>query len=252
MDERALMEAVAGPKHSWLSEYVSYARQITDAPIAFHVGAGLVALAGAVGSKLSWEGGGGRENWANLYVLLLAPSGIYRKSTSVDLACSILDRACPGVVMDREFSPERFIANLAEHPTSVLKEAEFSSLLERMKSSYMTGLKQKLTELYDCVPEYGRNIQGQTEKGVPVPGGKRFVITRPALSIISASTTDWLAQSMDANDLRSGFIPRFLMIASTVREPEPTNGYWAERDSGMENWLVQHLGKVAHRSAGHL
>lgn len=248
-DERTLMEWVAGSKGSWLYDYVSYARQITDAPLAFHVGAGLVALAGAVGAKLSWRGGGGRENWPNLYILLLAPSGIYRKSTSVDLACGLLERACPGVVMDREFSPERFILNLAEHPTSVLKEAEFSSLLERMKSNYMNGLKQRLTELYDCVGEYGRNINGG-EAGKP--GGQRIVIRRPALSIISASTTEWLVQSITEMDLRSGFLPRFLLVASTTREPEPPNGYWAERDALRENALVGRLGEIGHRMPAHL
>lgn len=246
--ERELMFDICGGRTSWLWHYVDYARSLTDAPLAFHVGAGLVALAGAAGSRLSWTGGGGRENWPNLYLLLLAPSGIYRKSTSVDLACSLLERACPGVVMDREFSPERFIRNLAQHPTSVLKEAEFASLLERMKATYMSGLKQRLTELYDCVPEYARNISG-AEGG---QGGERIRIMRPALSILSASTTDWLVASITEMDLRSGFLPRFLMISSETREPEPAGGYWAERDMAAENRLVQVLGEIAHRPSAHL
>ena len=93
------MLRVAG-EDGWLSEYLGYARKLTDAPLSFHLAAGLVALAGAVGSRVSWTGGG-KEQWPNLYALLLAPSGLYRKSTSVDLGCGLLERACPPIFIDR-------------------------------------------------------------------------------------------------------------------------------------------------------
>ena len=144
-DEREIMRYVAGPSTGWLGNYVDYARKMTDAPLAFHVAGGLAAMAGAIGSNVYWKGGGGREQWPNLYILLLAPSGVFRKSTSVDLPTYPLGNAVPGVILDREFSPEQFIRNLAAQPTSVLKESEFGSLLERMKSSYMQGMKQRLT-----------------------------------------------------------------------------------------------------------
>ena len=244
-DEREMMWVVAGdPKRSWLAAYVNYARTITDAPLAFHVGAGLAALAAAVGSNLSWTGGGGRENWPNLYVLLLAPSGIYRKSTSVDLAASLLARATSGRIMDREFSPEQFVVNLSKSPASMLKEAEFSSLLMRMERAYMAGLKALITELYDSVQEYGRGTRGN--------GGERNVIVRPALTILAASTTDWLVSSVTEVDLRSGFLPRFLQISSSSREPEPAGGYWAERDPHAEEFLVHWLREIASRPPAHL
>lgn len=238
-----MAEAVAGVHSSWLGGYVDYARGLTDAPLMFHVGAGFVAMAGATGSRLSWQGGGGRENWPNIYILLLAPSGLYRKSTSVDLSCSFLNRAAPGTVMDNEFSPEQFIQSLSEHPSSVIKEAEFSSLLERMKANYMGGLKQRFTELYDCVPEYSRHTRGESMG----PGGKRLMILRPALSILAASTTDWLVESITELDLRSGFLPRFLLWPAYMKEPEPKRGYWEERDAGRENALVQQLAAMVHR-----
>lgn len=246
MKERELALHVAG-ESGWLAEYVRYARTLTDAPLMFHLGAGLIALAGAIGSQVSWRGGG-RENWPNLYVLLLAPSGIYRKSTSVDLGCGLLQAACPDRVMDREFSGERFIRNLARQPVSVLKEAEFSSLLERMKASYMAGMDRRLTELWDCQAEYSRHLQGQDGGG----GGDRIVILRPALSIIAASTTDWLVASITELDLRSGFLPRFLMVPSTEKEDEPPGGYWAEQDHTAESSLVWGLKHIAAQNRVHV
>lgn len=242
VNEQELAETVAGGSSSWLGAYVNYARSLTDAPLMFHVGAGLVALATATGSAVSWQGGS-RENWPNLYLLLLAPSGLYRKSTSVDLAMSLLTRAAPGRVMTNEYSPEQFLRTFAEHPASVMKEAEFSSLLERMKANYMSGFKQRLTELYDCVDEYSRHTRGEGMGDK----GHLLRIERPALSILAASTTDWLVESITELDLRSGFIPRFLLWPATVKEPEPEGGYWRERDMARENALVAHLGALAHR-----
>lgn len=233
-DERALMEYVAGERGEWLEAYVRYARSLTDAPLAFHVGGGLVALAGAVGSNLYWYGGGAREQWPNLYVLLIGPSGT-RKSTSVDIPTNALKDAVPGTILDREFSPERFIRNLAAQPNSVLKESEFASLLERMKSNYMAGMKQRLTDLYDCQDTYERVIQGVNGTG------ERIAIIRPALSIVAASTLEWLVDSLTETDMRSGFIPRFLIFSATQKEPEPPGGYFAPRPERISNLLLRNL-----------
>lgn len=241
-DERELMVWIAGAEDSWLRNYVEYARATTDAPLAFHVAGGLAAMAGALGSNVWWRGGGGREQWPNLFLLLLAPSGIFRKSTSVDIPMNLLQRARPGAILDREFSPERFIRNLAEQPTSVLKESEFASLLERMKSNYMQGMKQRLTDLFDCQDSYDRTIQGMNGKG------EKISIIRPSLTILAASTLDWLVESLTETDMRSGFMPRFLFFAPTVKEPEPPGGYLAQNDRALENWLVTMLAKMSSLS----
>lgn len=239
-DEREVMRYVAGdPNIGWLGNYVEYARKMTDAPLAFHVAGGLAAMAGAIGSNVFWKGGGGREQWPNLYVLLLAPSGVFRKSTSVDLPTYPLGNAVPGVILDREFSPEQFIRNLADHPTSVLKESEFGSLLERMKSSYMQGMKQRLTDLFDCQDTYDRTLRGAEGRG------ERIRIIKPALTILAASTLDWLVESLTETDMRSGFMPRFLFIAPTVKETEPPGGYWAEGDPQAVALITRHLAQMS-------
>lgn len=238
-DERETMLYVAGDQNGWLGTYVQYARTLTDAPIAFHVAGGLAAMAGAIGSNVYWYGGGHREQWPNLYVLLLAPSGVFRKSTSVDLPTYPLGNAVPGIILDREFSPEQFIRNLADHPTSVLKESEFGSLLERMKSSYMQGMKQRLTDLFDCQDSYERTIRGASG------AGERIRIIRPALTILAASTLDWLVESLTETDMRSGFMPRFLFVAPTVKESEPPGGYWAQGDTRMVSVVTKALAQMA-------
>lgn len=231
----------------FIGHYLRYARGVTDAPLASHVAAALGILGAAVGSRLTWTGGGGHEQWPNLYLLIIAPSGIYRKSTSIDLGASLLTEACPGSVMDREFSRERFIRNLAEHPSSLLKEAEFSSLLARMDSAYMNGTKPLFTELYDCMESYDRHIQGSGDSK-----SDRVRILRPSLSILAASTADWLVSSLTETDLRSGFLPRFLFFPGNEREPEPVGGYWATPDPADRRELVGALKLISQIPKAHL
>lgn len=236
--ERETMEFVAGAPDSWLGTYLAYARRLTDAPLAFHLGGGLAVLAAAVGSNIFWYGGGARPQWPNLYVLLIGPSGI-RKSTAVDLPTTPLAQALPGSILDKEFSPEQFIRNLQAQPAGVIKESEFSSLLERMKSNYMGAMKQRLTDLYDCHEEYTRSIQGMSGKG------EKISIDRPALSILGASTLDWLVESLTETDMRSGFMPRFLIFTSSDREPEPPGGYFAKAPGPANPALVKALRVLA-------
>lgn len=237
-DEREVAQYVAGPQDEWLGQYISYARSLTDAPIAFHVGGGLAVLATAVGSNIYWYGGGAREQWPNLYMLLIGPSGT-RKSTSVDLPTEPLKIAVPGSIMDQEFTPERFVQNLARQPASLIRESEFASLLERMKSSYMNGFKQRLTDLYDCHLSYERSVMGMGGQG------EKISIIRPSLSILAASTMDWLVQSLVENDMRSGFMPRFLIISAQDREPEPPGGYYAIARANVSAPLISALRKLS-------
>jgi hypothetical protein len=238
MDERRLADQVAGSPGTFLRDYLDYARKLTDAPALFHVAGGLVATAGAVGSNVSWQGGGRRENWPNLFVLLVAQSGMMRKSTTLELALDMLSTVQPGIILPNEFSPERFVQALSSRPTSVMKESEFASLLQRMQQGYMAPLKAKLTDLYDCQQEYVREIRGEN-------GYQQIRVPRPALSILAASTLDWLVESLTETDMRSGFMPRFLLFPAIQKEPAPEGGYWAEPDKSLQTALLQRLGAIA-------
>jgi hypothetical protein len=214
---------IAGAEDSWLRNYVEYARSITDAPLAFHV-----------------AGGTRRDGRRHGLERLVARRGQSRAVAEPVPAAARAVRHLPqvhqrrspdeparegvsGVAPGPRVQPERFIRNLADQPTSVLKESEFASLLERMKSNYMQGMKQRLTDLFDCQDSYDRTIQGAMNGR-----GERIRIVRPALTILAASTLDWLVESLTETDMRSGFMPRFLFFAPTFKEAEPAGGYLAE------------------------
>lgn len=70
----------------------------------------------------------------------------------------------------------------------------------------MAGLKGLLTDLYDCPPRFTRKLK----KG-------EFVIENGFLSLIGASTIDWLINGLREGDIRGGFLGRFLYFIASKK-----------------------------------
>lgn len=190
----------------WLGDYVRYAGDMTDSPAIFHLAVGLSVLATACGSRVQFRGAGGKIFWPNLYVLFIAPSGLMRKSTSIEIGLNILRRADPDCISPNETSREEFLRVLSSRPELLVRESEFASALARYSRDYMGGSKELITDLYDNYPEYRRQIKGKEGTG------EKLIIKRPALNYLAASTIEWLVDSLTVNDMRSGFMARFLIF----------------------------------------
>lgn len=194
----------------WLAEYIEYASGLTDSPGIFHLAVGLSMLSTACGARITFHGAG-KEMWPNLYVLFVAPSGLMRKSTSIEIGLNLLRATDPEMLFPNETSREEFLHILATKPEGLIRESEFASALARYASSYMTGMKELVTELYDNVPEYRRQLRGKDG------AGEKLIIRRPALNYLAASTLEWLVDSLTINDMRSGFMSRFLIFPAAGR-----------------------------------
>lgn len=93
--------------------------------------------------------------YLNLFVLLLAPSSLYRKSTCVaiaqDCARSIEGRpereeeALPGsekILYPNQFTPESLLDILKDQPSGLLTIDEFRMFLDSLRRDYNSGLRQ--------------------------------------------------------------------------------------------------------------
>ncbi|GAG56320.1 unnamed protein product, partial [marine sediment metagenome] len=186
----------------FIQNYCTYASSLTDAPVEFHLGAGLTALSTACGSKIVFPGYGGRRQWLNLYTLLIAPSGLFRKSTAVGIAEDIITEVDSGLVLSGEQSREKFLALLKINPNVMYPISEFAAVLSMWNRDYAQGFREIVVDLFDCRQEYSR----QTLKD-----GKT-TIHQPALNILAASTLDWLKEKLTEGDLKGGLMGRFLLI----------------------------------------
>lgn len=213
----------------FIKNYIDYASRLTDAPLEFHLGAALTVLSTVCGSKIIYPGYGGRRQWPNLYTLLIAPSGLYRKSTSVGIAEDLVAEVDANLILSGEQSREKFLAILKSSPNVLYPISEFAAILSMWNRDYAQGFREIVVDLFDCRQEYNR----QTLKD-----GK-LTIHRPALNILAASTLEWLKEKLTEGDLRGGLMGRFIIIPGVDKIADP--GLKAERDKESFNKLVSFL-----------
>ena len=200
--------------HGWIQSYVDWAADTTDAPRIYHWMVGLTVLGMAMGNRCSIQGWGGHRVFPNLYLLLLSPSGFYRKSTAANIGTYLLDNLDDstetGFRISEKFTPQTLFQDMAKKQVGLILWNEFSGALHRLHRDYMAGALEDLTDLYDSPSKLvSRTIGRGTE-----------VITTPCLSIIGCSTKDWLTQSVKRGDLQGGFLSRFLYVSVNPSDKE--------------------------------
>jgi hypothetical protein len=126
----------------------------------------------------------------NLYILLVAPSGVARKSTALGLASRLWDRCRPpsSITISQRLSPERLNEKLSTSPHCAFVASELVSLLGRAGYSHL--LPSLLTDIYDC-------------RGDVYP------------TFLAASTPTWLAKSLTPEVITGGFGSRLLTVTAT-------------------------------------
>lgn len=213
----------------FIKNYIDYASGLTDAPLEFHLGGALTTLSTICGSKVIYPGYGGRRQWPNLYTLLIAPSGLFRKSTSVGIAEDMVAEVDSDLILSGEQSREKFLSLLKNCPNVLYPISEFAAVLSMWNRDYAQGFREIVVDLFDCRQEYSR----QTLKD-----GK-LTIKRPALNIMAASTLDWLKEKLTEGDLRGGLMGRFIIIPGETKADDP--GLKVDHDKETKTRLVNYL-----------
>ncbi len=231
----------------WLETYVEWASAAVEwasaagnqTPVIFHQAAGLWLLSLAIGRRLFGEAPWGSKIFPNLYLMFVAGTTYYRKSTAYKLAERIAREAIPHMLMPTPGSPERFQEALAGQlpsnfdkltPTQqarlrqalpfasqrgLLKD-EVAGLFGTInKRDYMVGMKDLLMELYDC-PDYSDK---ETQAGVTI-------VENAALSILGVTTPAGLSTAVSDADWANGLLVRFALLTPepdyTERQPAAT------------------------------
>lgn len=211
------MVVQALPKSGWLRDYVRWAFNCIDAPMAYHLGAGLSYLAQTLPPDLNFPAG--NPIHGNLYTLLVGPSA-NRKTQAISLARNMalktglmLEGVTPG---SREFLDEQLLAN----PKHLLVFTEFGNFLSSAKAGYLTSLKTGLTDAYDGVPL----SRGVLKKGMPGRGkgkkveskdnGNPLQIVQPRLSVLAGCSPSYLEEHTVSADWTGGFMSRFMIFVA--------------------------------------
>jgi hypothetical protein len=196
----------AYPERGVLWDYLCYAYPLTDAPPQYHLGVGITLAATCLGTRV-YIPFGHKKIYPNIWAMIIGKTSFFRKSTCLRLGRKVLWNVDPELVYPTEFSPESLVEILAKRPQGVFAYPEFSLLLEMMDRSYMIGLKPLLTDLFDCPEVYIKKLKYAIHE-----------VKDPCISIMSASTLDWLEKSLRESDLHGGFMQRFIYLVATKKD----------------------------------
>lgn len=218
----------------WLDLYVDYAAAISPmTPLSFHTAAGLWLVSVAVARRLkvpmAFE-----DVYPNLFVMWVAFTTLYRKSTGLGVARRLAWQVFPHLLAAQDTTPEAFLSDLAgREPTQfdALSEEdqtewrrgrdfaaqkgwlldEMSGLLASAGRDYNAGLVEAMLRFYDCSPQYIRSTRRQG----------RVVVRNAYLSLLGASTPAALSPHLLSERLWSmGWWPRFAILTPEVDRPQ--------------------------------
>jgi hypothetical protein len=241
----------------WLDSYVAYAEGVSPmTPNTFHESAGLWLISAAIARRLVLNMAFDKI-YPNLWVAWVAPSTLWGKSTSMNLARRIALNAYAHLLTPEDMTPEGLVLDMAGNEPANLGQIrmddqqgwqdrrnfsaqrawtldEFSGLLASSGRDYNAGLIETLMRFYDCTEKYDRLTAGRGMQ----------CIHSAYLSLLAASTPTALAMHLNSERLWGmGFWPRFGILA-----PESSRPDWKEpRDQDPPTVLSKQIKELYDR-----
>jgi len=198
------------PGDNFISRFMQYGSEISDAYKDYWFAGAIFALAVATDKKLKFELGQDTI-YTNVFLYIAGGSTLARKTTALKKSVRILEESMGGRLgiskVPNEFSPEAFIEHMDQFNHAPWIRDEAAGVLSLMRKDYMRGFKDTLMQLYDCttITRMLRTSQRKAEK-------THFNIADPFLNVFFASTDAALGANTEANDALSGFLARFLFF----------------------------------------
>jgi len=224
-------EREASEAGQWERQYSAWAgATANETPLLFHQAAALVIGATAIGRRLYVATGFGEDIYPNLYLMVVAISTYYRKSTSLRLAERFIRRTMPHMLLPDPGSAENFNAMVAGDESLMEKmqqgdktrygrgllnfpgqrlliRDELSGMFRANASKdYMAGMKENWLKFYDGIDESPLSSMGRGN----------VIVRDVSLSLFGTTTPDSLGYSITHADWGDGNMARFALIT-----PEP-------------------------------
>jgi putative DNA primase/helicase len=200
-----------GENH-YITKWVEYASQRTDAAHEYHEAAALIQLAAGTPNMRAQLAQTPYGLGGNLYFLIIGNSTTSRKSTAARLACHIVEDAIPGGLCADQMSPEGLVETLAARPadSTLWYVDEFADLVNKLHSrGYMAGIEGLILNIYEGANYTHTRHSKRSKSGVKIPDVDE--IRNPHLSILGA-TTPTIFETATHRDIISGLLPRFAIV----------------------------------------
>ena len=165
--------------------------------------------------------------WPNLYNVIIGPTSIARKSSwlgemryrirEIDPETNFLESVASAEGLTEGLSEEEDIVEFQQEPApegkrTLLMFDEMKVLFTNSRRNVTSNIIPHLTTLYQLPPEVAVNSRNNA-----------VTAYYPVLSILAASTGEWLEDSVTRGDVKGGFINRcsFWLYELTEAKPQP-------------------------------
>jgi len=198
----------------WIMTYLAYTHE-SESPEEYHTWIAISAIAGVLRRSVFFEMGY-FSLYPNLYIVLVSPAGVCKKSTAMRISRPMLAEV-PGINFSVDsISRERFIQDLAQafqdgQSAMTAHQSEFASMFATSGMDMVVFL----TDIYDCPLEWAHKTKSTGTN----------TIKMPFLNMMAGTTPDWVARAMPLDTIGIGLTSRVIFIYSDkprVRPPFPS------------------------------
>lgn len=216
----------------FLEHYVAFASAHTDAPVEYHFGCGFGLMSSVIGRQaieLLFK------SHPNLWILLLGPTTIFRKTTSLRIANRLLRRFDRDCLIASDFSPQSLLGAVAERQggPAVFFRDETSGLFRAItRHGYMAGMSETLIKLFD-----GDSCSRKLRK-------EEIIVEEPYLVWFGGAITEKLLGAVGEEEVFSGLMVRFILINPLKKGPFKPLTYATAEETWKEDDLIQRLKSI--------
>lgn len=226
---------------TFLGGYLSYLSPLETA-LAYDFWTGLWLISAAVGRDI-YVDRPGAPVFLNIYAILVAESGVTRKSTAVRHAVNLARPMAGNIprLIETKTTPEKLTYILWKQgeeygkSSALITISELATFLGREK--YTETMPALLTDLYDC-PEI--------RDGGGTLGGNSQTLRNVFVSFLSASTPSWLLRAVNPDVIEGGFTSRVCFIVS--EEPKRQSPWPEPLDDALRGKLQDDLRAIRDKA----
>lgn len=194
---------------SFIHQYMTYCEE-SETPYAYDFWTALWLLSVALGRDIVVDRPGAPV-YLNMYCILVAESGVTRKSTAVRRVVSFAREFCDerNLLIESKITPEKLEFDLClqslEHGSARASIAIDELVKFLGKEKYVETMPTLLTDLYDCPTV--RTGGGSLTRG-------RTTLRNVHVNFLSASTPSWLLRAVNPDVIEGGFTSRVIFVVS--------------------------------------
>ncbi len=227
---------------TFVLNYIEYREATSDAPLEYAEVLALGLLSAVAGPRLRVPvRQTARPLHTALYILLLGPSSVYRKSNSLEHAEAILETVNPDCIMTEPGSPERLVQDLALHAETgaCWFKDEFAPWFRATKTKpFMGDMRGYMLRAYDSASVSRQLRTKKTKAGAVVDSD---IAKEPALTVMGGSVPERLMEASSQDDILDGWWPRWIICWPQSRPPIQLVGKRDPRVDGLRNEVCNKL-----------